>query len=62
MALFNVDQNKCKRDGICVDECPFGIIEMNVDLKTSTWTDSTETQNNYQQKPLNGFEQSDMPF
>ena len=28
MSLFIVDQKKCKRDGICVNECPMGIIEM----------------------------------
>lgn len=28
MALFVVDQEKCKRDGICVATCPVGIIEM----------------------------------
>ncbi|MFC1858429.1 nitroreductase family protein [Thermodesulfobacteriota bacterium] len=28
MSLFEVDQEKCKRDGICVDECPMGIIEI----------------------------------
>ncbi len=26
MALFNIDQTKCKRDGICVAECPAQII------------------------------------
>jgi nitroreductase/NAD-dependent dihydropyrimidine dehydrogenase PreA subunit len=28
MTLFSVDQDKCKRDGFCVAECPIGIIEM----------------------------------
>jgi len=28
MSLFSVDQEKCKRDGFCVAECPVGIIEM----------------------------------
>lgn len=28
MSLFVVNQEKCKRDGICVAECPFGLIEM----------------------------------
>lgn len=28
MSLFTVDTNKCKRDGICVDECPLGLIEI----------------------------------
>ncbi len=28
MALFTIDEKKCKRDGICVAECPLKIIEM----------------------------------
>jgi nitroreductase/NAD-dependent dihydropyrimidine dehydrogenase PreA subunit len=28
MALFSVDPTTCKRDGICVAECPAGLIEM----------------------------------
>lgn len=28
MTLFTVDRNECKRDGICVAECPMGIIEI----------------------------------
>jgi nitroreductase/NAD-dependent dihydropyrimidine dehydrogenase PreA subunit len=28
MSLITVDKNKCKRDGICADECPFGLIEI----------------------------------
>lgn len=28
MSLFTVDEGKCKRDGICVAECPVRIIEM----------------------------------
>ena len=28
MALFTVDPEKCNRDGICVDICPFALIEM----------------------------------
>ncbi|MDM8550317.1 nitroreductase family protein [Desulfobacterales bacterium HSG2] len=28
MSLFTVDQEKCKHDGICVDECPLGIIKL----------------------------------
>lgn len=27
MELFRIDQEKCKRDGICVDSCPLKIIE-----------------------------------
>ena len=29
MSFFTIDNNKCKRDGICADECPFGLIEIN---------------------------------
>lgn len=28
MALFSIDQEKCKRDGICAAACPAGLIEM----------------------------------
>ena len=28
MSIFTVDQDKCKRDGICVSECPVQIIEL----------------------------------
>lgn len=28
MSLFTIDAEKCKRDGICVAECPFGLLEM----------------------------------
>lgn len=28
MSLFTVDQDRCKRDGVCVSECPARIIEM----------------------------------
>jgi len=28
MALFSIDGDKCKRDGICVDECPVRIIRI----------------------------------
>ena len=27
MGLLTVDQKNCKRDGICIDVCPVGIIE-----------------------------------
>jgi nitroreductase/NAD-dependent dihydropyrimidine dehydrogenase PreA subunit len=27
MSLFTIDQEKCKRDGICTDICPMGLIE-----------------------------------
>ena len=36
MSLFIVDQEKCKRDGICVNECPMGIIEMKDKESTPT--------------------------
>lgn len=29
MALFTIDETRCKRDGICVAECPAHIIEQN---------------------------------
>jgi len=29
MTLFTVDRHRCKRDGICVAECPQGVIEIN---------------------------------
>jgi len=28
MSLFTIDEKKCKKDGICVAECPLKIIEM----------------------------------
>ncbi len=28
MSLLTVDQEKCKRDGICAEVCPVGIIEL----------------------------------
>lgn len=28
MSLFTIDQEKCKRDGICSKECPIGIIKL----------------------------------
>ena len=28
MTLFAIDREKCKRDGICVDECPIRVIEI----------------------------------
>ncbi|MEW6429412.1 MAG: nitroreductase family protein [Thermodesulfobacteriota bacterium] len=28
MAFFQIDAEKCKKDGICVRECPVGILEM----------------------------------
>jgi nitroreductase/NAD-dependent dihydropyrimidine dehydrogenase PreA subunit len=27
MSLFTIDQDRCSRDGICVGECPMGLIE-----------------------------------
>lgn len=29
MNIFEVDKEKCNRDGICADSCPSGLIEMN---------------------------------
>lgn len=31
MSLLKIDASKCKKDGICVRECPFGIIQMEED-------------------------------
>jgi nitroreductase/NAD-dependent dihydropyrimidine dehydrogenase PreA subunit len=31
MGLLRVDKNKCKKDGFCVQECPFGIIGLEGD-------------------------------
>lgn len=28
MSLFVIDKDKCKRDGICAEECPAKIIEL----------------------------------
>lgn len=28
MSFYTIDRNKCKADGICVEECPLGILEM----------------------------------
>ena len=28
MSLFQIDEKKCKRDGVCVAECPLKIIAM----------------------------------
>jgi nitroreductase/ferredoxin len=28
MSLFSVDRDKCKRDGLCVEECPMRLIEI----------------------------------
>jgi nitroreductase/NAD-dependent dihydropyrimidine dehydrogenase PreA subunit len=36
MNLFTIDQKKCKRDGICVAECPLRIIEMKDDSPVPT--------------------------
>ncbi len=31
MGLLNIDKDKCKKDGICVRECPFNIIRLRKD-------------------------------
>jgi len=36
MSLFTVDPEKCKRDSICVDECPIKIIEIKKENQTPT--------------------------
>ncbi len=42
MSLFTVDQEKCKRDGICMAECPMGIIEMKDETSVPTPTDDAD--------------------
>jgi nitroreductase/NAD-dependent dihydropyrimidine dehydrogenase PreA subunit len=37
--LFVADQDKCKQDGLCVAECPAGIIEIKDDKSVPTPTD-----------------------
>ncbi len=38
MSLFTIDETECKRDGICVAECPIKIIEMKDEKSTPTPT------------------------
>lgn len=42
MGVFEVDREKCKRDGICVAECPLRIIELNDDSQVPTPVDGAE--------------------
>ncbi|UCF84699.1 MAG: nitroreductase family protein [Desulfobacteraceae bacterium] len=43
MSLFVVDPEKCKRDGVCVAECPAGIIELkNKDAVPTPTADADE--------------------
>lgn len=42
MSLFTVDREKCKRDGICVDECPLRIIEMKDENSVPTPVEGAE--------------------
>jgi len=42
MNLFTVDEEKCKRDGICVAECPMRIIELKDAESTPTPTRDAE--------------------
>ena len=42
MSLFVVNQEKCKRDGICVETCPMGLIERRDDDSFPTPTDDAE--------------------
>ena len=42
MDLFTVDHEKCKRDGICVDECPSGIIEIKEGNAVPTLVDGAD--------------------
>jgi nitroreductase/NAD-dependent dihydropyrimidine dehydrogenase PreA subunit len=36
MSLFNVDREKCKKDAICVNVCPVGLIELKDDSAVPT--------------------------
>ena len=38
MSLFTIDEKKCKRDGICVAECPLKLIEMKDSASSPTPT------------------------
>jgi nitroreductase/NAD-dependent dihydropyrimidine dehydrogenase PreA subunit len=38
MSLFVVDDEKCKRDGVCVAECPIGIIQLKGENQVPTPT------------------------
>jgi Fe-S-cluster-containing hydrogenase component 2 len=40
MELLNVDQEKCKRDGICAAVCPMQIIELKTKEAFPTMIDS----------------------
>ena len=31
MGLLTIDLNKCKKDGLCIEDCPFGIIKFRDD-------------------------------
>lgn len=42
MSLFEVDKEKCKRDGICVAECPFRLIEQRDELPVPTPVEGAE--------------------
>lgn len=42
MGLFSIDENMCRRDGICVAECPLKIIEMKDAKATPTPTADAE--------------------
>ncbi len=42
MSLFTINEKKCKRDGICVAECPLKLIEMKDGSSTPTPTDDAE--------------------
>lgn len=42
MSLFTVDQEKCKRDGICVDVCPMSIIQIKDENQVPTPVERAE--------------------
>lgn len=42
MNCFKIDEDRCKRDGICVDECPIRILELKDNSQTPTPVDGAE--------------------
>jgi nitroreductase/NAD-dependent dihydropyrimidine dehydrogenase PreA subunit len=42
MSHFTINQEKCKRDGICVETCPLGIIEQKDDMSFPSPVDDAE--------------------
>ncbi len=42
MSFFQIDKEKCVHDGVCVDECPVGILEMKDDSLVPTPVEGAE--------------------